>query len=266
KIPIVALQVPIGEGPEFSGLIDIVEQKAYMWTSDGSGSWEEKAIPEEYLGVFRKRRGQLEEVLAEQSDEIAELYLEGKPVPVELMKKAIRKGVLSYTLVPAFCGSAYKNKGVDFLLDAVVDYLPSPVEMPPIQGWHAKTQEQVMLDPDPEGHLVAYAFKVATDPFVGRLVYVRIYSGRLRKGELVLNATRGVRERLGRVLRMHSNYREDVEELSAGELGAIVGVKNTFTGDTLCKEEYPVILEALFVPETVMSVAIEPRSQQDQDK
>ncbi|MHA2637300.1 MAG: elongation factor G, partial [bacterium JZ-2024 1] len=235
-------------------------------TSDGSSAWEERAIPEEYLGIFRRQREHVEEVLAEQSDEIAELYLEGKPVPAELLKKAIRKGVLSYTLVPAFCGSAYKNKGVDFLLDAVVDYLPSPVDMPPIQGWHAKTQERVMLEHSPEGHLAAYAFKVATDPFVGRLVYVRVYSGCLRKGQLVLNATRGVRERLGRVLRMHSNYREDVEELTAGELGAIVGVKNTFTGDTLCEEEYPVILEALFVPEAVVSVAIEPRSQQDQDK
>ncbi len=266
RIRILPLQLPIGEASEFKGIIDVLQNQVIWWKNDSCTEWEIGEILPEYQDDVCKHRQRIEEVLAEMDDEVAELYLSGKPAPVHLLKKVLRKGVIQFRLVPAFCGSALKNKGVHQLLDAIIDYLPSPLDLPPVEGWHPKTQEKLSRIHSIDAPLTAYAFKVATDPFVGRLVYVRIYSGKLQKGKLVLNATRGCRERIGRVLRMHSNYREDVEELSAGELGAIVGVKNTFTGDSLCLLEHPIVLEALYVPEAVVSVAIEPRSQQDQDR
>ncbi len=262
----VPMQVPIGSEASFLGVVDLLSLQAFFFSDDPDEPPTPGEIPPSLRALVEEHRRLLEEACADVDDSIAMKYLEGKPLQSEEIRQAVRKGTLAFQLVPAYCGSALKNKGIPFLLDGVLDFLPSPLDLPPVKGWHPKTREVLHRRASLDDPLTVLAFKVVTDPFVGRLVYVRVYSGTLKTGELVLNATRGERERIGRLLRMHANYREEIEILRTGELGAVVGLKRTFTGDTLSHEHHPIILETIFVPETVISVTIEPHSQQEQDK
>jgi len=262
----VPVQVPIGSEASFAGVVDLLSLQAFFFSDDEGEPPTPGEVPPELQSTVEEYRHLLEEACADVDDTIAMKYLDGKPLQPEEIRQALRKGTLSFQLVPTFFGSALKNKGIPFLLDGVLDYLPSPLDLPPVKGWHPKTREVLLRRASLDDPLTVLAFKVASDPFVGKLVYVRVYSGILKTGEMVLNATRGERERIGRLLRMHANYREEIEILRAGELGAVVGLKRTSTGDTLSHEHSPIILESIFIPETVISVTIEPHSQQDQDK
>lgn len=260
-----AVQYPIGIESTLRGCIDIIERKAWVYTDDVNEPPHEEAIPEEYKDKVEELRQKLLEALAAFDDDLMMLVLDGQEVPVDMIKATIRKAVLTGEFFPVFCGSAYKNKGVQLLLDGVVDYLPSPLDIAPAKGelldgseFHAKAD-----DNEP---LVALAFKIATDPFIGRLAYVRVYSGVLTSGSYVLNSTKDGKERIARVVLMHSNHREEVDALHAGDIGAVVGLKNTTTGDTLCDEKHPVILERMEFPEPVIEEAVEPKTKADQEK
>ena len=260
-----AVQYPIGIESSLKGCIDLVEMKAWVYTDNVDEPPHEEPIPEEYKDKVAEFRQKLLEALAGFDDDLMMLVLEGEEVPVDMIKATIRKAVLTGEFFPVFCGSAYKNKGVQLLLDGVVDYLPSPVDIPPAKGelldgseFHAKADESEPL--------VALAFKIATDPFIGRLAYVRVYSGVLTAGSYVLNSTKDNKERIARVVLMHSNHREEVDALHAGDIGAVVGLKATTTGDTLCDEKHPVILERMEFPEPVIEEAIEPKTKADQEK
>ncbi|MCQ2801495.1 MAG: elongation factor G [Bacilli bacterium] len=260
-----AVQYPIGIESTLKGCIDIIERKAWVYTDDVNEPPHEEPIPEEYKDKVEELRQKLLEALAAFDDDLMMMVLEGQDVPVDMIKKTIRKAVLTGEFFPVFCGSAYKNKGVQLLLDGVVDYLPSPLDIAPAKGelldgseFHAK--------PDDNEPLVALAFKIATDPFIGRLAYVRVYSGTLTSGSYVLNSTKDGKERIARVVLMHSNHREEVDALHAGDIGAVVGLKNTTTGDTLCDEKHPVILERMEFPEPVIEEAVEPKTKADQEK
>ena len=265
-IPFVPVQVPVGQEAAFRGIIDVIERRQYLYTDELGTRVEEQEIAPEYRAKVEEMRLRVIELACEVDEELEARFICDEPISPEDIRRALRKGTIAMRLVPAFCGSALKNKGIQLLLDGVVEYLPSPLDLPPIRGWHPQTNEEVIRHPNPSEPLAALAFKVTTDPFVGRLVYVRVYSGVLRKGDLVLNATRKTRERVGRIVLMHANYREDVDQLVAGQIGAVVGLRKTYTGDTLCDERHPVLLEPIHVPETVISVAIEPRSQADSDR
>jgi elongation factor G len=266
SIPCVPVQIPCGAESEFRGIVDLISRQTYYYTDDLGTRIEVAEIPAELEDKVFEYRSVLEEYCAEVDDAFAEKFMERQELTPEDFKSALRKGTIAGKIVPTFCGSALKNKGVQLLLDGVIDYLPSPLDLPPVKGWNPKTHEEVERRHSPTDPTAALAFKVVTDPFVGRLVYLRVYSGTLKTGDLVLNAVRGERERIGRLLLMHAASRQDVDRLSAGQIGAAVGLKKTFTGDTLCDEKNPITLEPIFVPETVISVAIEPRSQADQDK
>ncbi len=262
----VLMQLPIGQEDSFAGIIDLLRMKAYTYGNDLGTDIREVEIPEEYREQAAEWHEKLVETAADFDEAIMMKYLEGEPVSEDEIKAAIRKGTISLDITPVFLGSALKNKGVQLLLDAIVDYLPSPLDIPPIKG-HTPDGREVERVPDAEGPLAALAFKIMADPYVGRLTFVRVYSGTMRAGSYVFNSTKGKKERIGRLLRMHANHREEVEELQAGDLGAVVGLKDTITGDTLVGEkDEPVILESIDIPEPVIDVAIEPKSKADQEK
>ena len=260
-----AVQYPIGRESGFNGVIDIIERKAWMYTSDKDEAPTEAPIPEEYKAKVEELRQKLLEALAAFDDDLMLLVLDGADVPIDMIKATIRKAVLTGEFFPVFCGSAYKNKGIQLLLDGVVEYLPSPLDIPAAVG-EDELGNKVPCKPDDNEPLRALAFKIATDPYIGRLAYVRVYSGVLKSGSYVLNSTKGGKERIARVVLMHSNHRQEVDALHAGDIGAVVGLKNTTTGDTLCDEDKPLILEKMEFPEPVIEEAVEPKSKADQEK
>ncbi len=262
----VLMQWPMGQEDEFRGIIDLVSMKAYTYGNDLGTDIQEIEIPAEYQEVAAEWHDKLVEAAADLDEDVMMKYLEGEEVTAEELKSAFRKGTISLDVTPVFLGSALKNKGVQLLLDAVVQYLPSPLDVPPIKGATPDGGE-VERTPDADGPLAALAFKIMADPYVGRLTFVRVYSGTLKAGSYVYNSTKGKKERVGRLLRMHANHREEVEELLAGDLGAVVGLKDTVTGDTLVGDgDDPIVLESIDIPEPVISVAIEPKTKADQEK
>ena len=262
----VAIQMPLGNEADFHGVVDLVEQRAYIYGDNGHQSPESCPVPPEYAQEADQYQQEMVERIAEHDEALMIKYLEGETITPDELRRALRAATLNASLVPVLCGSALRGRGIQPLLDAVIDYLPSPLDIPPVEGIHPKSDERVVLPPDDQGPFAALAFKVMTDPYIGRLVYFRVYSGTARAGAIVYNATKGHRERLGRVTLMHANRREDVDVIGAGGIAAAIGLKNTFTGDTLCDQKAPVILEAIRFPEPVLSIAIEPKSQADQDK
>ena len=260
------VQLPIGAEDEFSGIIDLVEMKAYNYTNDLGTDIEEIEIPGDLQDLAEEWRTKLVEAVAETDEELMMAYLEGEEIDVPTLKAAIRKATVAADFYPVFCGSAFKNKGVQLMLDGVIDYLPSPLDVPAIKGIDPDTDAEVERHASDEEPFSALAFKVMTDPFVGRLTFFRVYSGTLQSGSYVQNATKGKRERVGRILQMHANHRQEIPEVFSGEIAAAVGLKDTTTGDTLCDEKNEVILESMEFPEPVIEVAIEPKSKADQDK
>lgn len=262
----IAIQVPIGAEDKFRGLVCLLTMQAIVYTDDLGTVQETAAIPDELLPVAREHRENLLEQIAEYDDEIMEKYLEGQEIAASELRRALRGATLRGEVVPVLCGSALRNKGVQPVLDAVVDYLPSPLDVPPMVGIDPRTGKERPCPADESKHFAALAFKVVSDPYVGRLVYLRVYSGRLKAGSTVLNAVKGRKERAGRLLRMYANRREDAKFIAAGDIAAALGLKDTFTGETLSDFTHQVILESIKFPEPVISVAIEPRTQADQDK
>ncbi|MDC2867201.1 MULTISPECIES: elongation factor G [unclassified Bacillus (in: firmicutes)] len=260
------IQLPIGAEDEFTGIIDLVEECAYMYANDLGTDIERIEIPAEHKELADEYRGKLIEAVAELDEEMMMKYLEGEEITVEELKAGIRKATTSVEFFPVICGSAFKNKGVQILLDAVIDYLPSPLDVPAIKGTLPDTDEEVERHSSDEEPFAALAFKIMTDPYVGKLTFFRVYSGVLNSGSYVKNSTKGKRERVGRILQMHANSREEISTVYAGDIAAAVGLKDTTTGDTLCDEKSLVILESMEFPEPVISVAIEPKSKADQDK
>ena len=260
-----AVQFPIGIESSLRGCVDIIEQKAYVYTSDVHDDPQEVEIPADLKEKTQELRTILFEALSNFDEEILMMVLEGEEPSVEKTKEVIRKAVLTGEFHPVFCGSAYKNKNIQMLLDGVVDYLPSPLDIPPAKG-EDKNGQPVTCKADDDAPLACLAFKIATDPFIGRLAYVRVYSGVLKSGSYVINSTKGVKERIARVVLMHSNHRQEVDELHAGDIGAVVGLKNTITGDTLCDEKNEIILERMEFPDPVIEEAVEPKTKADQDK
>lgn len=262
----VAIQIPMGAEDSFVGLVDLVKMQAVIY-GDKLGKDEEfEPIPEEYVEQAQKYRQILLEAVAESDDDLMEKYLEGEDLTEEEIKGAIRKMTCQCKLFPVTCGSSYKNKGVQPLLDAIIDYMPSPVDVPAIKGTNPETGEEEERPSDDNAPFAALAFKIATDPYVGRLAFFRVYSGTLTAGSYVYNANKDKKERIGRILRMHSNHRTEINEVFAGDIAAAVGLKDTGTGDTLCDEKAPIILESMVFPEPVISVAIEPKTKADQEK
>ena len=260
----VPIQLPIGSESDFKGIIDLVELKAYLYENDLGTDIQETAIPEDLKDLVEEYRVKLVEAVAESDDVLMEKYLEGVELTNEEIKHGLRVGTISGEIVPVLCGSAFKNKGVQLMLDAVIDYLPSPTEVPAIQGLlpNGETEERKA---DDEAAMSALAFKIMSDPY-GRLTFVRVYSGILKKGSYVLNSTKNKKERISRLIILKADDRIEVDELRAGDLGAVLGLKDTLTGDTLCDDASPVILESLFIPEPVISVAVEPKTKQDMEK
>ncbi|WCK54689.1 elongation factor G [Aneurinibacillus sp. Ricciae_BoGa-3] len=261
------IQLPIGAEDQFRGIIDLVEKKTYIYTNDlGTDIEITDGFPAEYESQAEELRGQLIEAVAEFDEELMMKYLEGEEVTNEEIKEAIRKATISVEFFPVTCGSAFKNKGVQPMLDAVIDYLPAPIDVPAIKGTIPDTNEETTRESDDSAAFSALAFKIMTDPFVGKLTFFRVYSGTLESGSYVLNSTKGKRERIGRILQMHANHREEIKMVYSGDIAAGVGLKDTTTGDTLCDEKNPVILESMEFPEPVISIAIEPKTKADQDK
>ena len=260
-----AIQWPIGAESEFNGIIDLVTMKAYQYDGKPEENATEIEIPADLKDIAELKRTEMIEDAAEFDEELMEKYLEGAEISVDLIKRAIRKGVLEVKMFPVMCGTALGNIGVKLMLDAVIDYLPAPTDIPSIKG-HDKNDQIVEKHSSDSEPFAALAFKIMTDPFVGRLSFFRVYSGTLTSGSYVLNANKGVKERVGRILQMHANNRTEITEVYAGDIAAAVGLKNTTTGDTLCDEKHPVILEKMVIPEPVISIAIEPKSKGDQEK
>ncbi|WP_243292381.1 elongation factor G [Bacillus sp. FJAT-47783] len=261
-----AIQLPIGAEDQFEGIIDLVEMKAYFYEDDLGTRADAREVPEEYKEQAEELRSTLIEAVAELDEELMMKYLEGEELTVEEIKAAIRKGTCNVEFYPVLCGSAFKNKGVQLMLDAVLDYLPAPIDVPAIKGTIPDTDEEVVRKSSDDEPFSALAFKVMTDPYVGKLTFFRVYSGTLNSGSYVVNSTKGKRERVGRILQMHANHREEIPVVYSGDIAAAVGLKDTTTGDTLCDEKNQVILESMEFPEPVISVAIEPKSKADQDK
>ena len=260
-----AIQWPIGAESEFDGIIDLVTMKAYHYDGKPEENPEEIEIPADLKDIAEEKRIAMIEDAAEFDEELMEKYLEGAEISIDLIKRAIRKGVLAVKMFPVMCGTALGNIGVKLMLDAVIDYLPAPTDIPSIKG-HDENDHEVLRHASDSEPFSALAFKIATDPFVGRLSFFRVYSGTLKSGSYVLNANKGVKERIGRILQMHANNRTEIQEVFAGDIAAAVGLKNTTTGDTLCDEKHEVILEKMVIPEPVISIAIEPKSKGDQEK
>lgn len=260
------IQLPIGAEDDFTGIIDLVKMKAEIYTNDLGTEIQETEIPEEYVELAEEWREKLIEAVADTDEELMMKFLEGEEITEEELKAGIRQATLTVDFFPVLCGSAFKNKGVQLMLDAVIDYLPSPLDVPAIKGVNPKTDEETDRPADDEAPFASLAFKVMTDPFVGRLTFFRVYSGILNSGSYVLNASKGKRERIGRILQMHANTRAEIQTVYSGDIAAAVGLKDTTTGDTLCDEKSPVILESIEFPEPVIEVAVEPKSKADQDK
>ena len=266
KCNAVPIQLPIGSEAFFKGNIDLVQMKANIYYDDMGKDVRVEEIPEDMADLAAEYREKLMDAVSTFDDDIAMMYLEGEDVPVDMIKAAIRRATIANEMVPVVCGTSYKNKGVQQVLDAVVDYMPSPLDKKGIKGINPDTEEEDFRPASDEAPFSALAFKIATDPYVGKLCYFRVYSGTLEKGSTVLNCTKGSRERLGRILQMHSNHREDIDIVYAGDIAAAVGVKNTTTGDTFCDEDHPIILESMVFPEPVIEVAIEPKTKAGQEK
>jgi len=261
----VAIQLPIGAENDFVGIIDLIAQKAYMYKDDLGQNIEETEIPADYAAKVEELRAELVEKVAELDEELTMKYLEGEEITIEELKAALRKGVVDVKIFPVVCGSSYRNKGIQLMLDAVVDFLPAPIDVPNIQG-HLDDGTEVERHSSDEEPFSALAFKIMTDPYVGKLTFFRVYSGILQSGSYVLNATKNKRERIGRILQMHANSRKEISEVYAGDIAAAVGLKDTGTGDTLCDEKSPVILESMNFPDPVIEIAVEPKTKADQDK
>ena len=262
----VAIQYPMGLRGDFYGLIDLMTMKAYTFEGEMGEKVIEGEIPDEYADKAKEWREKMVEKISETDDALTEKYLNGEAISVDELKAALRKATIAVRLHPVFTGTALRNKGVQLMLDAVVDYLPSPIDIPPVTGINMKTEAEEIRETKDDAPFSALAFKIATDPFVGQLTFFRVYSGTVKAGSYVLNSTKNEKERIGRILRMHANHREEIDELSAGDIGALVGMKFTTTGNTLCDPEHPVILEAITFPEPVIDIAIEPKTKADQEK
>ncbi len=266
KANAVPIQLPIGKEETFKGIIDLVEMNADIYYDEMGKDMRVEDIPADMMELANEYRTKLVDACADINEEIMELALEEQPIPQELLRRAIRKGTIDNLMVPVVCGTSYKNKGVQKLLDAIVDYMPAPTDIPPIKGINPDTEEEEERPSSDSEPFSALAFKIATDPFVGRLSFIRVYSGTLNTGTQVLNSTKRQKERIGRILQMHANHREDIETVYSGDIAAVIGLKNSTTGDTLCDEKHPVILESMEFPEPVIRVAIEPKTKAGQEK
>ena len=266
KCNAVPIQLPIGKEAEFRGIIDLVEMNADVYYDEMGKDMRVEEIPEDMRELAEEYREKLLDAVSMFDDEIMEMYLEGKEIPTAKIRAAIRKATVAVEMIPVVCGTSYRNKGVQKLLDAIVDYMPAPTDIPAIEGINPKTDEEDKREPSDDEPFSALAFKIMTDPYVGRLSFFRVYSGTLNTGSSVLNSTKNVRERMGRILQMHANHREDIETVYSGDIAAAVGLKNTTTGDTLCDEKHPIILESMEFPEPVIRVAIEPKTKAGQEK
>ena len=262
----VPIQLPIGSESDFVGIIDLMTMRAEVYYDDLGKDVRDEDIPADMLEKAQQYHDEMVELICDTDEELMMMYLEGEEIPVEDLKRALRKATIDNKLVPVLCGTAYRNKGVQMLLDAIIDYMPAPTDIPPIKGINPDTDEEDERPSDDNAPFSALAFKIATDPYVGRLSFFRVYSGTLDAGTSVLNATKGKRERMGRILLMHANHREDITKVYSGDIAAAVGFKNTTTGDTLCDEKYPIILESMNFPEPVIRVAIEPKTKAGQEK
>ena len=266
KCNAVPIQLPIGKEDTFKGIIDLVEMDADIYYDQLGKDMRVEPIPEDMMDLAKEYREKLLDAVSMFDDEIMEMYLEGQDIPTDKIRKAIRQATVAVEMVPVTCGSSYRNKGVQKLLDAIVDYMPAPTDVPAVTGTNPKTDEEEERHPSDDQPFAALAFKIMTDPYVGRLGFFRVYSGTLSTGSSVLNATKGHRERLGRILQMHANHREDIEAVYSGDIAAAVGLKNTTTGDTLCDEKHPIVLESMEFPDPVIRVAIEPKTKAGQEK
>ncbi|PIP28423.1 MAG: elongation factor G [Candidatus Moranbacteria bacterium CG23_combo_of_CG06-09_8_20_14_all_35_22] len=263
----VAVQLPIGERGDFSGVVDLIKMKAYTFSGEMGEIVDEGEIPAEMLDKAKEWREKMVEKISETNDKLTEKFLNGEEISQDELKQALRQAVIRVVLVPVFTGTALRNKGVQLILDAVIDYLPSPIDVPAIKATEIEDEtKEVAVRYDDSAPFSALAFKVATDPFVGQLTFFRVYSGMLKAGSYILNSSKGEKERVGRILRMHANHREEVDEIHTGGIGALVGMKNTTTGDTLCDPENPILLEKITFPEPVISIAVEPKTKADQEK
>jgi len=266
KCNAIPIQLPIGAEDDFKGLIDLLEMKAYIYNDDKGMDISIVDVPADMMDKAESYRAELVEAIAENDEELMMKYLEGEELTIEELKKGLRAATISLAITPVLCGTAYRNRGVQKLLDAVIDYMPSPLDIPAIEGINPDTEEADCRHASDEEPFSALAFKIATDPFVGKLCFFRVYSGTLTSGSYVYNSTKGNKERIGRILQMHANHREDIDIVYSGDIAACVGIKNTTTGDTLCDEKAPIILESMEFPEPVISVAIEPKTKAGQEK
>ena len=266
KCTAVPLQLPIGAEDTFRGVVDLIRMKAYVFYDELGRDMREEEIPEELAELAAQYRDHMLEQISDQDEEIMMLYLESEDIPETKIRTALRRATIANKIIPVLCGSSYKNKGVQELLDAIVDYMPSPLDKPAITGINPKTEEEETRPSDDNAPFAALAFKIATDPYVGKLAFFRVYSGKLEAGKTVLNTNKNVRERMGRILLMHANHREDIDCVYSGDIAAVVGLKNTTTGNTLCDMEHPIILESMEFPEPVIRVAIEPKTKAGQEK
>ena len=266
KCNAVPIQLPIGKEADFQGIIDLVEMKAYIYHDDLGKDISEEDIPADMAELAAEYHEKLLDAVSMFDDEIMEMYLEGQDIPKDRIRKAIRQATCAVEMIPVTCGTSYRNKGIQRLLDAIVDYMPSPLDVPAITGVNPKTDEEEERPSDDNAPFSALAFKIMTDPYVGRLSFVRVYSGVLNTGSSVLNSTKGQKERIGRILQMHANHREDIETIYSGDIAGVIGLKNSTTGDTLCDDKHPIILESMEFPEPVIRVAIEPKTKAGQEK
>ncbi|MFV9675783.1 MAG: elongation factor G [Anaerolineales bacterium] len=262
----IAVQMPVGEEAKFKGVVDLIEESLILWTDELGSSREISDVPDELKEEVAARRQVMIEQIAETSESLTDKFIEGGEISADELKAALRQAVLENKATPVFCGSALKNKGIQSLLDAIVDYLPSPVDIPDVVGVKPGTEEELSRPPEDDEPLSALVFKIVTDPYVGRLAYFRVYSGKIKKGSTVYNSSAGKKERVGRLLRMYADRREDIDEVAAGDIGAVLGMKNTFTGDTLCDAANQILLETITFPDPVIFVAIEPKTLADQDR
>ena len=266
KCNAVPIQLPIGKEDTFRGVVDLIKMKAYVFYDDLGKDMREEEIPADMAELAKQYRDHMLESISDQDEEIMMLYLEGEEIPEKMIRTALRKATIGYKIVPVTCGSSYKNKGVQELLDAIVEYMPSPLDKKAISGVNPKTDEEETREPSDDAPFAALAFKIMTDPYVGKLAFFRVYSGKLESGKTVINTNKNQRERMGRILLMHANHREDLDCVYSGDIAAAVGLKNTTTGDTLCDAAHPIILESMEFPEPVIRVAIEPKTKAGQEK
>ena len=264
----VPIQLPIGAEDQFKGIVDLVSMKARIWRDESLGAqYDDVEIPEDLMDLAKEYHDKLVEAVSESDDHLFTKFVEGQPITEEELRAVVRKATIAQKIFPVICGTAFKNKGVQNLLDAVVDYLPSPLDIPPVKGTGVENKEQIVeRKPEDDAPFAALVFKIMTDPFVGQLAFIRVYSGRLAAGDSIYNVAKGRKERVGRLVKMHANKREEITEILAGDICAAVGLKNVITGDTICDEKDPVILESIDFPAPVIQLAIEPKTKQDQEK